>query len=323
MYSVVIPVYKNEGSIPALLSELSSVSGVIADRFGLTTEFVFVVDGSPDNCYSLLQEMLPRASFRSQLILHARNFGSLAAIRTGLIAGAGTYFGVIAADLQEPPQLLVDFLGPLVANKADIVVGRREGREDPATSRISANLFWRLYRILVNPDIPPGGVDLFGCNRQVRDELIRLEESHSSLVGLLFWVGFRRCETPYVRRTRPYGKSAWTVAKKFTYLLDSVFAFTDLPVRLLAFCGMLGLILGVGFGITVGFLRLVGEIDLPGYAATIVAITFFGSLNTLGLGIVGIYAWRANENAKRRPHSVVQAVDRFDPNRSASRESGS
>ena len=213
--------------------------------------------------------------FPSQLVLHARNFGSLAAIRTGLLAGRGTYFGVIAADLQEPPQLLVDFLAPLVTNVADIVVGRREGREDPAATRISANLFWRLYRIFVNPDIPSGGVDLFGCNRQVRDELIRLEESHSSLVGLLFWVGFRRCEAPYVRRTRAHGKSSWTVAKKFTYLLDSVFAFTDLPVRLLAFCGLLGLILGVGFGITVGFLRLMGEIDVPGYAATIVAITFF------------------------------------------------
>jgi hypothetical protein len=95
-------------------------------------------------------------------------------------------------------------------------------------------------------------------------------------------------------------------------LLDSVFAFTDLPVRLLSVCGLLGLVLGVSFGITVGFLRLVGEIDVPGYAATIVVITFFGSLNTLGLGIVGIYAWRANENAKRRPLAVVQAVDLFE-----------
>lgn len=312
MYSVVIPVYKNEGSIPALLSEMSFVSSVIADRFGLTTEFIFVVDGSPDSCYGMLREMLPRASFPSQLVLHARNFGSLAAIRTGLLAGRGEYFGVIAADLQEPPELLVDFLAPLVTNVADIVVGRREGREDPAASRISANLFWRLYRLFVNPEIPSGGVDLFGCTRQVRDELVRLEESHSSLVGLLFWVGFRRYEAPYVRRARAHGKSSWTVAKKFTYLLDSVFAFTDLPVRLLSLCGLLGLLLGAGFGITVGLLRLMGEIVVPGYAATIVAITFFGSLNTLGLGIVGIYAWRANENAKRRPLAVVQAVNLFE-----------
>ena len=311
MYSVIIPVYRNEESIPSLLSELSRIRDIVAERFGLTTEFVFVVDGSPDNCYKLLRELLPNAPFSSQLVLHARNFGSHAAIRTGLKAGRGTYFGVIAADLQEPPELLVDFLAPLANNQADVMVGRRQGREDPVASRISANLFWRFYRIFVNPDVPPGGVDIFACNRQVRDELLRLEESHSSLVGLLFWVGFRRHEAPYVRRARAYGKSAWTVRKKITYLLDSVLAFTDLPIRILAVCGIVGLILGVGFGVTVGILRLVGEIDLPGYAATIIIITFFGSLNTLGLGIVGAYAWRANENAKRRPLSVVQVEHVF------------
>ena len=232
--------------------------------------------------------------------------------------GRGAYFGIIAADLQEPPELLVDFLDPLARNVADVVVGRREGRKDPAATRIPANVFWRLYRVFVNPEIPPGGVDIFGCNRQVRDELLRLEESHSSLVGLLYWVGFRRAEAPYTRRERAYGKSAWTVRKKFTYLLDSVFAFTDLPIRLLALCGIVGLVFGAGYGIFVAALRLLGEIDAPGYAATIIAITFFGSLNTLGIAIVGAYAWRANENAKRRPLSVVRTTYLFEPDATSS-----
>lgn len=313
MYSVIIPVYRNEEFIPSLISEFSRIATIVAERFQLTTEFVFVVDGSPDNCYQLLRDMLPKAPFPSQLVLHARNFGSLSAIRTGLQAGRGDFFGIIAADLQEPPELLVDFLDPLARNVADVVVGRREGRKDPAATRIPANMFWRLYRVFVNPEIPPGGVDIFGCNRQVRDELLRLEESHSSLVGLLYWVGFRRAEAPYTRRERAYGKSAWTVRKKFTYLLDSVFAFTDLPIRLLALCGMVGLVFGAGYGIVVAALRLLGEIDAPGYAATIIAITFFGSLNTLGIAIVGAYAWRANENAKRRPLSVVRTTHLFEP----------
>ena len=313
MYSVIIPVYKTEAFIPLLISEFSRIASVIEERFQMVTEFVFVVDGSPDNCYALLCDMLPKAPFPSQLVLHARNFGSLAAIRTGLQAARGTYFGVIAADLQEPPELLVDFLHPLARNIADVVVGRREGRKDPAATRIPANIFWRLYRVFVNPEIPPGGVDIFGCNKQVRDELLRLEESHSSLVGLLYWVGFRRQEAPYARRARAYGKSAWTVRKKVTYLLDSVFAFTDLPIRLLALFGALGLIFGVGYGVFVMILRLLGEIDAPGYAATIIAITFFGSLNTLGIAIVGAYAWRANENAKRRPLSIVRTTHVFEP----------
>src|SRR5262249_40689162 len=311
MYSVIVPVYRNEEFMASLLSEFSRIHDIVARRFGLTTEFVFVVDGSPDNSYALLREALPKAPFSSQLVLHTRNFGSLAAIRTGLQVGKGAYFGIIAADLQEPPELLVEFLVPLVNDAADVVVARRQGREDPVASRISANLFWRFYRAFVNPDIPPGGVDVFACNRQVRDELLRLEESHSSLVGQLYWVGFRRQETPYVRRARPLGKSAWTFRKKVTYLLDSVFAFTDLPIRLLTLCGIVGLILGVGYGLTIATLRLLDQIEVPGYAATIVIITFFGSLNTLGLGIVGAYAWRANENAKRRPLSIVQVTHVF------------
>jgi polyisoprenyl-phosphate glycosyltransferase len=310
-YSVIVPVYRNEEFIPSLLSEFSRIHDVVAERFGLVTEFVFVIDGSPDNCYALLREALPNSPFPSQLVLHTRNFGSLAAIRTGLQAGRGSYFGIMAADLQEPPELLLDFLVPLVKDTTDIVVARRQGREDPAASRISANLFWRLYRVFVNPDIPPGGVDVFACNRQVRDELLRLEESNSSLVGLLYWVGFRRQETPYARRARAFGKSAWTFRKKVTYLLDSVFAFTDLPIRLLALGGIVGLILGIGYGLTVVVLRLLDQLEQPGYAAIIVIITFFGSLNTLGLGIVGAYAWRANENAKRRPLSIVQATHAF------------
>ncbi len=273
MYSVIIPVYKNEEFIPSLISEFSRIANLISERFKLKTEFIFVVDGSPDKSYELLREALPKAPFPSQLVLHARNFGSLAAIRTGLQAGRGNFFGIIAADLQEP-----------------LVVGRREGRKDPAASRISANMFWGLYRTFVSPEIPPGGVDIFGCSRQVRDELLRLEESHSSLVGLLFWVGFRRQEAPYWRRARIYGKSAWTFRKKLTYLLDCVFGCTDLPIWLLAVCGVLGLILGVGYGALVVVLRLLGGIDIPGSAATMIAIFFFGSLNTLGIAIVGAYA---------------------------------
>ena len=310
-YSVIVPVYRNEEFIPLLLSEFSRIHDIVAERFGLVTEFVFVVDGSPDNCYPLLRQALPKSPFPSQLVLHTRNFGSLAAIRTGLQVGR------VRISASSPPicrslqSCYVDFLVPLVKDATDVVVARRQGREDPAASRISANLFWRLYRVFVNPDIPPGGVDVFACNRQVRDELLRLEELHSSLVGLLYWVGFRRQETPYARRARAFGKSAWTFRKKVTYLLDSVFAFTDLPIRLLALCGIVGLILGIGYGLTVAILRLLDQLDQPGYAAIIVTITFFGSLNTLGLGIVGAYAWRANENAKRRPLSIVQATHAF------------
>jgi glycosyltransferase involved in cell wall biosynthesis len=312
MYSVIIPVYRNAEFVPQLLLEFARIAEIVSTRFDMAVEFVFVVDGSPDNSYELLEGALPNAHFSSQLVLHARNFGSFAAIRTGLKAARGEYFGIIAADLQEPPELLVDFLEPMIDGRSDIVIGSRVGRSDPAVSRAFADIFWSFYRRWINPDIPKGGVDVFGCNKQVRDELLKLEESNSSLVGLVFWLGFRRSLIPYERRERVHGKSAWTFRKKLVYLLDSIFAFTDLPIRIMTMMGFAGVFFALLIGIIVAFLRISGVIDVPGYAATIIVIAFFGALNTFGLGLVGAYAWRAYENTKRRPLAVIRDVALFD-----------
>ena len=305
MFSVIIPVYRNEASVGDLLEALAGVSYAFEVRFGQDLEAIFVIDGSPDRCFELLAANLPASPFRSRVVLHSRNFGSFAAIRTGLAAASGDHFGVIAADLQEPPELLLDFFEALADDRCDVVVGRRDGRADPPTSRWASTLFWRIYRRLIMPEVPNSGVDVFGCNRQFRDELLKLDESNSSLIGLLFWLGFRRTEVSYERLSRKHGASAWTLGKKFNYLFDSVFSFTDLPIRLLVAFGLLGIVLACVLGAAIALARLVGNIDVPGYAATALIILLFGGLNALGLGIVGTYAWRGFENTKRRPLAVV------------------
>jgi polyisoprenyl-phosphate glycosyltransferase len=317
MYSVVVPVFKNAEFVPLLMSEFGRISKQIAEQFRMPVEFVFVVDASPDDSYALLKKALPHAPFRSQLVLHARNFGSFAAIRTGLQAARGDIFAVIAADLQEPPEILIAFLEKLASNACDIAIGVREGRDDPTIARFSANLFWRLYRKFVVKEIPPGGVDIFACNRRVRDELLKLDEAHSSLVGLVFWLGFRRNQVSYKRRVRALGRSAWTFRKKMTYLYDSVFAFTDLPIRILTAAGFVGITIAVGLSIVVTLLRLIGDIDVPGYAPTILVIAFFGALNMFGIGVIGSYVWRTYENTKRRPLAIIQQAESFAGNLAA------
>jgi hypothetical protein len=153
--------------------------------------------------------------------------------------------------------------------------------------------------------MPPGGVDIFGCNRAFRDTLLQCEEANSSLVAMLFWLGFRRCEVPYARRPRLHGSSGWTLQKKLRYLMDSVFAFTDLPVRLLMLFGAAGLAVSTTFGLIVLAARLAGVLDVPGYAATILVVLFFGGINALGLGLIGSYVWRGYENTKRRPLTIT------------------
>ncbi|MBV8916220.1 MAG: glycosyltransferase, partial [Acetobacteraceae bacterium] len=297
--------------VPHLVREFASLAEEARRRFGVGMEFVFVVDASPDRSYELLAEALPRAAFASQLLLHVRNFGSFAAIRSGMQAARGDYLAVIAADLQEPPSLLLEFLEVLLGGEYEVAIGVREGRDDPASSKFASNLFWDLYRLLVMPQIPKGGVDVFGCSRRVRDELLAMREANSSLVGLVFWLGFKRAELPYVRRAREFGRSAWTLKKKINYLLDNIFAFSDLPVRILSVLGFLGVMVAAALGLSVLILRVAGWIDIPGYAATIITVIFFGALNTLGLGIIGAYAWRTYENTKQRPLALVQSQRLF------------
>ncbi|MFA6954573.1 MAG: glycosyltransferase family 2 protein [Thermoanaerobaculia bacterium] len=311
MISLVIPVYCNSGNIPALVDALESLDG----KLGGELEVVFVVDGSPDDSYLQLAARLPAAGFSSQLVSLSRNFGSFAAIRAGLRVARGDRFAVIAADLQEPPELIVEFNRILLAGEHDVVVGQRTSRRDPMVSRLSSSLFWATYRQFVQPEVPAGGVDVFGCTRKVRDELLQLDESNSSLVGLLLWVGFRRAAVPYERRERTIGKSAWTLRKKVRYLMDSVFGFSDLPIRLLLRIGLLGIAVACVFGATVVVARVVGAVPVPGYAATVFTITFFGGLNCFGLGIIGAYVWRTFENTKHRPNYVVASHRAFNGDR--------
>ena len=302
-YSIVVPVYGNAGSIPDLLSRLGTISDELDDRL----EVVFVVDSSPDNSYDVLVATLPQVTFATQLLQHSRNFGSFAAIRTGMSHARGDFMAVMAADLQEPPELALEFFRILASGAADVTVGRREGRDDPRLSRMSASAFWRLYRTWVFPDMPQGGVDIFACNRAVVTEMLRLDESHSSLVGLLYWVGFRRVEVPYRRFPREHGKSGWSFSKKRKYLLDSIFSFTDLPLRLLVSVGTIGAIITILTAISVLVSFLAGGIREPGYTPLMLVILFSTFTLLVALGIVGSYVWRAFENTKRRPGSIVMS----------------
>jgi len=307
VFTLVIPVYKNEGSISDLLDVIGELKSNLEGEF----EAVFVVDGSPDRCYELLRDALPRCTFKSQLVLLSRNFGSFAAIRVGLGLGKGNRFAVMAADLQEPPELVLEMDGILRTEEFDVVVGVREARMDPFLSRLPSQLFWGLYRRFVVSEVPEGGVDVFGCNKVFRDTLLTLEERNSSLIAQLFWLGFRRKCITYVRQERQHGVSAWTLRKKMNYMMDSVFAFTDLPIRLLIRIGGVTTLLAALFGMFVGIARLFHLIPVPGYAMTIISIVFLGAVNLFGLGIVGSYAWRAYENTKSRPIAIPMRVENF------------
>lgn len=306
--SLVVPVYKNEENIDDLLESLR----VFATRYQ-TFEAVLVVDGSPDRSWEMLRAGLKQRQIPAQLILLSRNFGAFAAIRRGMEVARYEVTAVMAADLQEPPELIDQFHAVISAGDADLAVGVRRARDDGWWRGLASNLYWRLYRRFVVPDVPRGGVDVFAMSNAVKEVVVSMRESNSSLVSQLLWVGFKRAEIPYERRRREKGRSAWTRRARFRYMLDSVFSFSDVPIMALLWMGLIGVLLTSVASVTVLVSWWAGRITVPGYTPLILGVLFIGSLLIIGQGIVGAYVWRAAENTKMRPLSVTALHEEFPP----------
>ena len=299
-YSIIIPVYRNEDSIDALFDSLERIATVL----GGSTEVIFINDASPDSSALVILRRMLSTPLSIRLIHHSRNFGSFAAIRTGFQVADGAYVGVISADLQEPPDLLISFFAKLKDSSTDIVFGSRNTRNDPKLSTFFSNTYWSFYRKYVNSDIPKNGVDVFACTNQVTKVLNSLKETNTSLIGMLFWIGFKREFQEYDRMARPFGKSSWTFRNKFQYMSNSVYAFSDLPIRIIRRIGFFGTSFSLMLSFFLSMASLNGQINVPGYAPIMIAILFGNSAVLIALGILGSYLWRTYENSQGRPFSV-------------------
>ena len=302
--SLVIPIYRNEANVELLLAALKQLN---RDADG-PIEIVFVIDGSPDRSGELLVAARESFLFPYVIVFHSRNFGSFTAIRTGLEYASGEMIAVMAADLQEPPELILEFFRVLKGGDVDVVFGQRTGRHDAFLRDAVSNAFWWLYRKLVIKDVPKGGVDIFACNRTARDAVLEIGEPNSSLIAQLFWIGFRRRFVSYERRERTHGTSAWSFARRMRYMMDSIFSFSDLPILFVLWFGIAGCILSLLFGVGVAMARLFGFIEEPGYATLAVLITFTASASLSVQGVLGSYLWRTFENTKRRPLRIISRV---------------
>ena len=300
-YSFVIPVYKNEESLLELLSALEDALA----RKPFSTEIIFVIDGSPDSSAETLHCIAKTSRLNIKVVTHSRNFGSFAAIRSGLKLAEGSFVGVMSADLQEDPLIVLKLFRSLEIDEADIAFGVRIFRNDPFFSKFVSSAYWHLYRRLINRDIPKGGVDVFACRREVLTQINSMREVNTSLIGLLYWVGYRRVYVEYERNIRKHGKSSWTFKKKLKYMADSVFSFSDLPIRIVRGLGFGGFISSILYGAFLVLASVAGKIEVPGYAPIMLAITFGNSFVLIALSILGSYLWRIFENSQGRPVAVL------------------
>lgn len=302
--SVVVPVYYNEQSLPPLFAELLSIEKQLREQ-SLTLEMIFVDDGSGDNS---LAELLKIKQQRPDVhvIKHSRNFGSMHALKSGFQFVTGDCFTILAADLQDPPELIPEMAERWLRG-SKYVVCARESRKDSLHTRIFAAIYYKLLRIFVVRDYPTNGYDLALMDRIM---LPYLQHSSKNINIALFayWLGFRPEVISYHRRKRAYGKSRWTFSKKLKYFLDSLLGFSIVPIRLISLIGAVVSIASFAYGTFVVINGLLGLTEVRGFAALASLISFLLGLIISMLGVIGEYIWRIFDEINKRPEAVIEEV---------------
>lgn len=300
--SVVVPVYFNAPT----LKELYQRIGAAMEAVKASWEITFVDDSSRDASRAVLAE-LRQAHPNVRLVFLSRNFGSFDAISAGLSHANGNCTVVISADLQDPPELLPEMVEAWRAG-TKVVLASREAREDPWTSRVFSYLYYRLFRLLVSREMPPGGFDFMVLDRQVVELLSAHAEKNSMLPAALLYYGFEKKLFPYRRLARQHGTSMWTFWRKVKLMYDAILSNSYVPIRIVTALGALSALLSILYGAVVVIQRVLTP-DIPaGWTALMVVLLFFHGLTLVSVGIVGEYVWRTFDAARKRPQFVVESV---------------
>ena len=302
--SVVVPVYCNEESLRPLFEEILEVERALAER-GVGLELIFVDDGSLDGSWRVLCE-LKELRPATRLVKLTRNFGAVHASKTGFRYVTGDCFLILAADLQDPPELLLQAVDRWLAGARFVVCVRAE-RHDGRLGRAFAWLHYRLLRLMVLPDYPRGGFDLALMSRQMLPHMLD-SAKHVNTPLFAWWLGFRPETIHYVRRRRRHGRSRWTLPKRVNFFLDSLVGFSILPLRAISGLGVLVALTSFGYGGLIAFNAVRGVKPVPGFASLAISVSFFSGLVLVMLGVIGEYVWRIYDEVSRKPETVVEEV---------------
>lgn len=269
-------------------------------------ELIFVDDGSGDGS---LQELLKIKATRpeTKVVKLTRNFGALHAYKAGLSQVTGDCFTAISADLQDPPELILQMFIKWRTGSKYILCHRQE-RQDPFTTRLFARVYYFLLRLFVISDYPPGGFDLTLMDKQFLPFLCKSGKNINTFL-FSFWLGYKPEVIPYKREHRKFGKSRWTFRKKFKLFLDSLLGFSVVPIRCISFVGLLVSIISFLYGLFVVVNALFGNFaPVRGFATLAALLAFLLGLVIVMLGIIGEYIWRIFDQVNGRPEFVIEEI---------------
>ncbi len=305
-------------SIVAPMHDEAEVLGAFFERIeaatrdlGVAVEIICVDDGSRD---ATLAGLVSRAVVDPQVkvIALARNFGKEAALTAGIDAAGGDMIVPIDADLQDPPELIAQFIDRWEEGY-DVVYGSRADRSsDTAMKRTSAQLFYRIFNRVSDLDIPESAGDFRLMDRQVVEALKLLPERNRFMKGLFAWVGFRQIGVPYARPERAAGTSSMGYVRLWRFALDGITSFSTAPLRVWSVIGFVAALIAIAFAIGIIVRVLIVGREVPGYASLMTVVLFGFAIQMLAIGVLGEYVGRLYQEVKGRPIYVVRARVGFD-----------
>jgi glycosyltransferase involved in cell wall biosynthesis len=299
--SIVAPCYNEEAVIDMFLEKIFEV----LERVGRSFEIVFVNDGSRDGTLDLLKKRSKEYA-GVRVINLSRNFGKEAALTAGIDAALGEVVIPIDVDLQDPPELILEFVKKYEEGY-DVVVGKRADRTtDTHAKRISAELFYKMHNKISDIEIPHNVGDYRLMSRRVVEELKKLPETQRFMKGIFAWLGFKTAVVEYKREERAAGDTSFNGWKLWNFALDGITSFSTAPLRIWLYVGIALSFIAFLFGAWIILKTLLFGVDTPGYASMLTVVLFLGGIQLMGIGILGEYIGRIYLESKNRPIYIVE-----------------
>ena len=301
--SIVVPMYNEQESLEILYQELNRVTDTIKDY---EFEYLFVNDGSKDNTLQEIQR-LATADDRVRYVSFSRNFGQEAALYAGLSNADGDYIATMDADLQDPPSLLPQMLAMIESQDCDNVATRRVNRKgEPPIRSFFARCFYKLMRRLSNIDIADGARDYRLMSRAMVDSILSVSEYNRFSKGIFAWVGYETRWLEFENVERSAGETKWSFWKLVRYSIDGIINFSNTPLQISSYLGMILTIVSF-IAIIVEVIRaLVFGDPVAGWPSLVCIITFIGGIELFCMGIMGQYIAKTYMEVKHRPHYIVK-----------------
>jgi len=302
LLAIVVPVFNEHDNLARFHDEVSAVMRGLGDY---DWEFVFVDDGSRDGSFDVLR-MLHERDDRVTALRFPRNFGSHVAIAAGIGRSRGDAAVIMAADLQDPPALIREFVARW-REGYDVVWGARSGRDDGAVRAWAMGRFYTLVRRFAIPTYPKGGTGSFCLiAKPVMDAFRQMNERNRLTFGLIAWAGFRETQVPYHRPSRLVGASSWTTSKMVKAAIDTFISFSLFPIRTITYIGLVVSGLSFLFGFYVLLNKLLYGTRVMGWSSVMLAVLLLGGVQLVMIGVLGEYLWRILEESRGRPLYIVE-----------------